>query len=239
MLSISSSEAKLLPPLEAPDVVELLIRRRDEADAACADVEQATALLPRLVAVSTVALGAYAVVHGGMLSLAEDPLFLDALTARGPLPTIGVVFLAYVAGLFGAQVASLPSAYFYALLTGIRTHGWRVAVEAMRAQATSAVVLLGLLPVYLAVGLGFSLSSGGVGEGFRILAIDLLGYTLPFVAGLAGVITMGRAFSALVREARPEPGRRAMPLLLVFAWSVLFTALAPLGVWRVLSVLGG
>lgn len=241
--SLSDTPDSSTPPPAAPadrvSVVDLLIRRRDLMDEAVTDRDAAARLLPRLVGISVVGVAAFSVVQGGLLTLEGAAVWPAGVSETSPLKAMGSVFLAYSAGLFGAQVASLPSAYFYALLAGVKTHGWRVAVEAMRAQATSATVLLGLLPVYFAVALGVALGFDDLQWFWRNLVIGVGGYTLPFVAGLGGVVAMLRAFTQLVRGPQVEGvARSPMPVLLVLSWSVLFTAMAPLAVWRVLSLMG-
>ncbi len=137
---------------------------------------------------------------------------------------------AYGLGFFGAQVAALPSAWFYALLAGIRQPAWRVAGEAMRAHATTSMVQIGLLPVYFAAALGLVFLDPGLHGAGRV-AVGF-GYLIPFVSGLAGTTAMYRAFTRQLAATRldPEASRSPAPSLLVFAWSLLFTAMAPLGV---------
>lgn len=211
---------------------ELLVQRRELAAEACAHPESAARLLPRLVGVSAAGILAYAVVHGTVLTLTDSTFQPVGLVQQGWATRVATLALAYGAGLFGAQVVSLPSAYFYALQSGVRTHGWRIAVEAMRAQASAAVVLLGLLPVYFAAGLGTIAMSLHSSTNFFVQGV--VGYTLPFVGGLVGTAGLVRAFSQIAAENQPTGSRSPWPVLLVLAWSALFTALAPLGVARVL-----
>lgn len=218
-----------------PSTFEMLVQHRELGEAACEHPERAARLLPRLAAISALGLVAYALVQGAVLSVGPSgaqPLGLEQ--ASFPVRALAL-FLAYAAGIFGAQVAALPSAYFYALQAGIRTHAWRIAAEAMRAQATAAVVLLGLLPVYLAAGLGVGL--GHADSGTTMLVHGMIGYTLPFVGGLAGTVGLARAFVRIARGASSEGSRSPWPVMAVLAWSALFTSLAPLAVARVLHTL--
>ena len=95
-----------------------------------------------------------------------------------------------------------------------------------------------LLAAVLAVGLGLVLVFPDAAWDARALHSIVLGFggtALPFVAGLAAPGSLYRAFRRMLAEGMP-PGqtrRRPMPLLLVLAWSALFTALAPLGAWRI------
>ena len=221
-----------------PTLVDLLLRRPEALDAALAGPQTALAMNSRLIPLALGGLLAYGAVQGLLLTQSRMALWPVDLAASPPALAMGAVGLAYVGGMFGAQVAGLPSAWFYAALAGVRVPAARIAGEALRAQATSALVLLGLLPVYLAAGLGLTaLNQGDLSSVAKGLVIGVFGYALPFVAGLAGVISLYRAFGRVLRAAAGAE-RAAGPLRLVFLWSVLFTAMAPLGTARLLLALG-
>lgn len=211
-------------------ISDRILRDAPGLDVEAAHPDSAFALLPRLVGLGVTGLVAYSVVQTLLVHLAGPDLVPDASV----LAVGARIGSAYLFGFFGAQVAGLPSAWFYALLAGIRTDAWRVTVEAMRAQATSAIVLLGLLPVYLAVGVGVTMVDEDALE-FMVVACG--GYSLPFFAGLWGTAAMYRSFRRLVERerARAEAPRTAMPSLLVLAWAMLFTAMAPLGVFAMMT----
>src|SRR5436189_250626 len=60
------------------------------------------------------------------------------------------MIVAYSFGLIAATGVCLPSLYFYGLLSGIRLSMLDVVTHAMKAKATTAVALLGILPLYIA-----------------------------------------------------------------------------------------
>ena len=218
----------------ATPTYDLLLREREEADALCADRDGSAHLLPRFVLTGSAGVAAYAVVQALLLHMLPDSM------APTPAPawTAMFLFVAFEGGFLGSHVAGLPSYYFYALLAGIRTHSWRLVAESMRARATASVVLLGLLPVYLAAGLGLCLLAHAPGWQHLATAVVLgLGYTLPFLAGLAAPVTLLRSFLHMSRE--QAGGRRAMPVLLTLAWTALFTVMAPIGVIRAFTWLTG
>lgn len=212
---------------------DLLLREKEEADALCADPDGSARLLPRFVLTGSAGVAAYAVVQASLLHMLGDRA-LPEVAGHLPVPlTAAMLFVAFEAGFLGSHVAGLPSYYFYALLAGIRTHSWRLVAESMRARATASVVLLGLLPVYLAGGLGLCLLTDGTYHDLTRVVVLLVGYALPFVAGLAAPATLLRS---VLRLAKEQPGsRRATPILLTLAWTALFTAMAPLGVFRTLA----
>src|SRR5262245_30793591 len=61
---------------------------------------------------------------------------------------------AYCFGLSATTCICLPSFYFFALLAGVRLTFLQIAGQVVRCKANSAVVLLGILPIYVAVVLG-------------------------------------------------------------------------------------
>src|SRR5262249_19160870 len=97
--------------------------------------------------------------------------------------SVGLV-LAYCLGLVTTTCVCLPSFYFFALLAGVRMSFLQVAGQVVRCKASSAVVLVGILPIYVAVVLGLVV----FGAPAELLRLGLyLGLALPFVAGLEGV----------------------------------------------------
>lgn len=219
-----------------PSLYEILVRDREAGHARCADPDSAAELLPRFVGLGLLGFGAYGAVMG-LVRWQLPPV--DPYAVWEPWPLAGRYLLAYAGAFFGTKVAILPTYYFYALLAGIRTHGWRIAIEVMRAQATQAMVVLGLLPLFLAAGLGAAaLGSGGLRQ-----LIVWVGTILPFIAGLPGTAILYASLRRMARQAVPEdepwsPGRRgSMPGLLAVAWTGLFAFMAPVGVWGIWQAL--
>ena len=211
-------------------VYELLVRDREAAYARCSEADSAAALLPRFAAVGLLGMGAYAAALGLLHHMDHTTFY-----AEQPMAYASKVFLAYAGSFFGTNIAALPTFYFHTLVAGIRTHGWRVSVEVMRAQATQATVMLGLLPLYFALGVG-------------LLQLELdqtwtalrgMGFVLPFLCGLPGSYHLAGTFFRLARENPPvAPAQRSSaPLLLTLAWCALFAIMAPVGVigiWHLL-----
>lgn len=215
----------------------LLVRDRKAAHARCAESESAASLLPRFAGLGLLGFGAYGAVMG--LVRAQLPPEWRYATDDG-LWMGARYFLTFSGAFFGTKVATLPTYYFHALLAGIQTHAWRVAVEVLRAQATQAMVMLGLLPLFLAMGIG----AGRLGDPSLAELVLYCGVLLPFVAGLPGTWTMYESLSRMAREANPEeqpwaPWRRGpMPGLLLLAWTLVFAVMAPVGAWAIWSALG-
>src|SRR6185436_14087290 len=97
--------------------------------------------------------------------------------------------LAYDLGLVAATCLCLPSFYFFSLLVGVRFSVAQIVSQVMRSKAASAVVLVGILPIYVAVVLGMVV----FGAEEQVLEGCLyVGLALPFLAGLEGVRALYR-----------------------------------------------
>lgn len=215
--------------------LDLVLRRIDDPDAVLDDPRQAVALLGPLAGLSAAGLLAWALAQAALLSGLPVTPGAPLLAVATPFELTLAYFSAGAAGLFGAQLAGLPTFYFYTLLAGIPTHAWRVSAESLRAQATAGLVLLSVVPVHLALGLGLRLLDEDGGAASTLAA---LGTALPFLTGLFAPLTLLRAMKRLGLRAAPG-GRKPLPTLLVLGWSAVFTAMAPLGLARVLEALLG
>ncbi|MEX0715393.1 MAG: hypothetical protein WD066_02340 [Planctomycetaceae bacterium] len=144
---------------------------------------------------------------------------------------------AYAAGLIAASGICLPSLYFYGLLAGVKMSFLDVTVHALKAKATAAVALVGLLPMYAAIALGMIVF--GAPPALRDACL-LVGLALPFIAGLWGTRSLYVGFSGLCDTMAPEfRDRRACFLRrLVASWSAVYTAVTPVmifTIWQRLS----
>jgi hypothetical protein len=150
-----------------------------------------------------------------------------------------VLVAAYAFGLVAASGVCLPSLYFYALLAGVRMTMLDVVVHAVKAKAVSAVTLVGILPIYVAVAMGVVIFEAG--EFYRDATL-LVGLALPFIAGVSGTVSLYHGFAQLCdtmpadRMARRECFLRR----LVLSWSACYSAVMPVmihSVWEVFSKL--
>lgn len=143
------------------------------------------------------------------------------------------MIVAYCFGLIAATGVCLPSLYFYGLLSGIRLSMLDVATHAMKAKATSAVALMGILPLYIAVALGVAIFDW-LPDLFRDWTI-WLGFVLPFLAGLWGTLSLYRGFGDLADTLPPERCERRGCFLrrLVVSWAACYTAVSPVMIYTV------
>lgn len=143
---------------------------------------------------------------------------------------------AYCLGLIGATGICLPSLYFYGLLAGVRMTMLDVVKHALKAKATTAIALVGILPVYAAFGLAVILFDAN--ELTREFVFHL-GLALPFLAGIAGCHSLYRGFGELacylptVRHHQRKCFLRRM----VLSWSVIFTAVSPVMIHEIWAAL--
>ncbi|HMV68817.1 MAG TPA: hypothetical protein PKA64_18335, partial [Myxococcota bacterium] len=149
----------------------------------------------------------------------------------GALRVGGAWAAASTGGFFTAICAGLPSYWFYGVVADIRAPAWRLAVELVRVQAVGCVVLLGVLPFWLAGALCLQLAGADV---YHLPAWMALTWALPFLAALPGMLGLRRTFQRM----RGEPGWFA-PTLLTAWWVVLFQFTGPVTIWSLFHALCG
>jgi hypothetical protein len=223
-------------------LVELLLKDPGRVDALNREAHRQAELLPRFLGI---ALAGYALFAGAML------VILNAAPAAAlprnllPVPparwadgsALGLL-LGYTLGLVAANGVCLPSFYFFSLLAGVRLSMAQITAHVLRSQASSALVLIGMLPAYVAVVLGMVV--------FRAPAEDLewalyLGLGLPFIAGLEGVRAIHRGVRSLAETMPPELRCRRQCFLrrLTVSWSLVYTAVAPVMIYRLWEFFAG
>lgn len=144
---------------------------------------------------------------------------------------------AYAIGLIAATGVCLPSLYFYGLLAGVRMTMLDVVIHALKAKATSAIALVGVLPIYAALGLGIVIFD--VPEAVRNATFSL-GMILPFLAGLFGTYSLYRGFSGLTDTLPPDrrPQRECFLRRLVLSWAACYTAVTPIMIYTLWVAFG-
>lgn len=242
-------------------LIELILKRRDRLESLIRDPAQQASLVPRFLAIALVGF----IFYGAALSLVFTSagqwprltpiadliagrdgaaIYFEAMPAAasglgrwldGSAPKL---IAAYAIGLVAASGICLPSLYFYGLLAGVRMTMLDVVLHTLKAKATSAVALVGVLPIYAALGLGIVIFH--VPEPVRD-ATFWLGLCLPFLAGLFGTYSLYRGFAGLASTLPAERrGIRAVFLeRLVLSWGACYTAVTPIMIHTLWVLLTG
>lgn len=233
------------PPADEHSVlglVEILLKAPRRADLLARDETRQAELLPRFLGIALVSYAVFAVVLVLILNMAPR-----AAWPQRPLPvpaanwadgTVVAPLLAYTLGLVAASGLCLPSFYFIGLLAGVRLSWVQVIGIVARCKAASAVVLLGILPIYVAVILGLIV----FGARPDVLQVWLYpGLVLPFVAGLQGVVSIYHGVMGLADTlpACSRSDRTCFLRRLTLGWSACYTAVAPVMIYRLWEFFAG
>jgi hypothetical protein len=107
----------------------------------------------------------------------------------------------------------------------------QIVSQVLRAKAASAVVLIGILPIYVAVVLGLVVFGA---EPELLEGCLYLGLGLPFLAGLEGVRALYRGVSSMA-QSMPEDRRCRRECFLrrlTLSWAACYTVVSPVLVYR-------
>jgi hypothetical protein len=223
-------------------LVEATLKNPTRLNALCRDESRQGELIPRYL---TIALLSYTIFGLSMLlilnSVSEDAY------PRGPLPVPDAhwwdmsgpgLVLAYDLGLIGATGICLPTFYFFSLLAGVRMSMLQIVGQLLRGTAASALLLVGILPIYVAVVLGLAVFEAPTG----VLSAWLYpGLALPFIAGLEGVRTIYRGVTVMADTLPPERRCRRECFLrrLTISWAACYTVVSPVLIYRLWQTFGG
>jgi hypothetical protein len=182
------------------------------------------ATLQKLLVLSLLGLG----VHGLVVGFAADALGAQIFAGARGHATLWMP-IAFELAFVGALCVCLPSFYFYTQLSGLDASFRLVTAQALRAQATTAVLLLGVTPFYAALVL-----AGALGLLQSTTQVILAGLAIPFVVGLFGMNALYKGFCDLARVLPVTHQRRGGFLQrMVLCWAVVYTAVAPVALYRI------
>ena len=217
----------------APGLVELMLKDQARLDELMREDARQADLIPRFLAIALVGFTIYGIAATVVLNAAgtASPW---VPTARWAHATAANLVLAYDLGLIAATGVCLPSFYFYGLLAGLRISMLQVATHAVKCLATTAVVLVGILPLYVALALGAIVFEAPTEWMHRTIDLGLL---LPFLAGLWGVHSLYVGFTRLADTMRPErrEARAGFLRKLTLAWAACYSVVTPVmihALWR-------
>jgi hypothetical protein len=229
-------------PITVLGLIEALLKQPRRLDHLCRDETRQTELLPRFLGIALVS---YTIFTLSMLLILNS--VPDEAYPRQPLPIpdahwsdqtgVGLV-LAYALGLVGATGICLPTFYFFSLLAGVRMSMLQIVGQLLRAKAAGALMLVGILPIYVAVVLGLSVFHAPA----DLLKVWLYaGLALPFIAGLQGVVTIFQGIAVMADTLPPERRCRRECFLrrLTFSWAVCYTLVSPVLIYRLWQFISG
>ncbi len=229
---------------EAPStlgLVELLLKNPKRLDALLnRDESRQATLIPRFLSIALASYVLFSVAMIVILNVAHPQARPHRLL---PVPEVtGVnrsalgLLVAYNFGLVAATCICLPSFYFFSLLAGVRLSMLQIVGQVLRSKATSAIVLVGILPIYVAVVLGIIVFEASE---FTLECWLYLGLLLPFLAGLEGVRCIYRGVMGMAETMPPERRCRRECFLrrLTFGWAACYTAVSPVLIYRLWELL--
>ena len=230
-------------------LVEYILKFPDRLDRMIREPDKQAALIPRFLGISLIGFTFFGVAMSLVLSSAAVWPHLSSLedVVAGKTHEVLVfevmktdsvarhwingdairLIVAYTVGLIAATGICLPSLYFYALLSGIRLTMVDVVVHSLKSKAVAAVTLVGILPIYAAIGLGIAIFHLSPNIRDSLL---MMGMVLPFLAGVSGTYSLYRGLSTLT-DTMPEDRRAHRECFLqrlVLSWSACYSAVSPL-----------
>jgi hypothetical protein len=221
-------------------LVEVLLKNPSRADTINREERRQAALIPRFLGIALCSYVLFSLAMVVILSTAppeaQPHRYLPVPTVYWTnRPALGLL-VAYNIGLVAATCICLPSFYFFALLAGVRMTMLQVVGQVLRCKASSAIVLVGILPIYVAIVLGMVVFSAPVETLELVLYLGLL---LPFIAGLEGVRAIYRGVMGMAETLPPERRCRRECFLrrLTFSWAAVYTAVSPVLIYQLWTYL--
>jgi hypothetical protein len=214
-----------------------LLKDQKGLDALIRDEATAPDLIPRLLAVALAGFAVFGIAATAIINLAgTQPSWVPS--THWSDGTGAALTLAYTVGLIASTGVCLPSFYFYGLLAGVKLTMLQATAHAVRCLAVTAVVLVGALPVYVALALGMVVFSAPPELIHRSI---VLGLALPFVAGFWGVRSLFVGFTDLADTLPASRHARRGEFLrrLTVAWAVCYSTVTPVMIYWLWTRLAG
>ena len=217
------------------DFFDAMLRDDHIVDDMVCDHSQLTGTIQKLLGLAVLGLLLYGVALGMIMQAGLSTGVLDLRLSGNPVlwmpPTLAGGFLAAIA-------ICLPSFYFYTQLSGLDASFRLITAQSLRVQARTSIILLGILPFYVAWGLTPFLGIGNLSTDIHVVLAA--GLILPFIVGFAGLISIYRSFRRLVeRLPITHPRRGDVVLRLVLCWGAVMICVAPVAMYRTGQYLSG
>lgn len=216
------------PPAKRPDVIRLLLGGTKEFNEELTDPSKLGLRLTQALGIAIVGFGLHGAITGMVAEALGDHLKLVHL---GGHPMLWLP-IALAASLIGALGLCLPIFYFCSQMAGLDVSPAMVAVQALRANATRAIVLFGLLPVVVALALGAIAAQTGADAAVAV------GLALPIVIGLGGIRQIYLGFVDLAERQNLPKDRRPLMLGMILGATAIYGLIAPVALYRLCDILG-
>jgi hypothetical protein len=236
-----TAEAVAEPVLAAiPDpstllLVEWILKDPDRVDALNREEHRQAELMPRFLGIALAGYTLFSIALILLLNTADSAAyprrFLPVLPASLSDGSALGLWLGYTLGIVAATCVCLPSFYFFGLLAGVRMSMLQVAALVLRGTASHAILMVGLLPIYVAFVLGMIVFQAAP----EILEAGLyVGVLLPFIAGPEAMRSIYHGTMTMAETLPPERRCRRECFLrrLTFSWTVCHALVAPVMIYR-------
>jgi hypothetical protein len=213
-------------------LTEMLLKAPAQLDARTRDPARQPELIPRLLTLALASTSLFAIVLVSLLQAAREDALPSILAThwKGGIGSALALGLAYPVGMVAATGICLPTFYFFGLLAGVRISVLQVTTHVLKGKAATAVLLLGLVPIYLALTLGMLIFDARPEALSVVLDVGLI---LPFLAGIWGVRSIYVGFLGLADTLPDECRYRRTCFLrrLTVAWAAVYTLVTPVMIW--------
>jgi hypothetical protein len=230
----ASDEAKPeVNPATLAGLTELVLKDPGRLDSLGRTRSWQSEFVPRYLAIGLISFVTFGLALAFLINLSPPTVRPHVIALRWethPAAAALSLCLAYVLGFVAASGICLPSFYFYGLLAGVKADLLQVTTQIMKAKAATAILLLGLLPIYVALVMGEIIFHFPEEHVRNTLTFGLL---LPFLAGLWGVWSLYVGFTGLADtiDSSRRCQRECLLRRLTLACSGCYTAVCPVMIY--------
>ena len=216
-------------------LVELLLKDPGRLQQLNRDPRRQGELVPRFLLIAVAGYLVYSCTMVLLLNVAPaadpGPVPLPLPPARWGDGSALALPLAYTLSIVLASCVCLPSFYFYSLLAGVRITWLQIVGLITRATGYNGVILLGVVPIYVALMMGLIIFAA---PPEYVRWSEAVGLALPLAAGLWGLRAIHRGIADLAADMPPAWRCRRECLLrrLTLAWAAVYTAVLPVMIYR-------
>ncbi len=220
----------------ALELVELLLKQPEGLDELNRQPFWQRQLFPRFLFIGEAAFFIYAVVIMVLFNLVPSSALALCPWLRWPSASwadgsgSGLI-LAYTLGVLLAASVCLPSFYFYSLLAGVTMSWLQITSLIGKGTAANGILLLGILPIYVAMVLGLVIFEA---PPLSLHWALIVGLGLPFLTGLWGLRSIYVGILDIHQTQRRAGFCRRTAFLkrLILSWAAVYAVVIPVMIYR-------